>query len=661
MTKEINFLQVSQHSLINNQLESKGTKTLDIVLNVIQNGKFSESVKRVREAYWEEDYPALFKGNPDLQAFVPSGSLERTEDGQSIKDYSGIVLLQTEELTLDKLDQYRSCLAEHPNALAIFTSICGTKLDVLVRVGTTPSEHSNTHEKIRESLSEEYGITFGTWGEGISDFCLLSHDPNLVSNPNCIPFGATQEPSIQISSNPISEDEFDGLIEEECIDCDIDLRGLVSADKIDRENFPPFFPESIYHSIPWQLKKACEIIEDRRSKDMVLLGSLVALSSCFPGVHGLYDNRTYRSNFFGFVSAPPASGKGLLVFSKMLVSKISIEKILEKNSSSPLVPDTNQPKGLTNKILVIPGNASEAALLGALKYNEGIGLVFETEATTVKKTLTKEWGDFSDLINKAFQHEPVGSLRKPKEKTIEHLLIEKPLISMLLSGTPDQISIIPSTQDGLFSRFLFYVFSSTPIWKDVSPNPGRPSFDEYFNQIATEIERWYSSIHIDDIYFELTKDQWERLNLFYSQNLRRVFDSLGGDTSSIVKRLGLIQFRLAMILSILRREESDLSIKLVCQQEDFEIAEKITKTCLVHDTVVYSKLQRFKNQNFKPKVQLFFEKLPSEFERKTAVEAGEVINLSSSQVDRILKSLIKDGFLQKSDHGKYKKLSDSES
>lgn len=36
-----------------------------------------------------------------------------------------------------------------------------------------------------------------------------------------------------------------------------------------------------------------------------------------------------------------------------------------------------------------------------LQANEGIGLIFETEADTLSNSMKQEWGSFSDVLRKA--------------------------------------------------------------------------------------------------------------------------------------------------------------------------------------------------------------------------------------------------------------------
>ena len=95
--------------------------------------------------------------------------------------------------------------------------------------------------------------------------------------------------------------------------------------------------------------------------------------------------------------------------------------------------------------------------MGHIKENDGKGCVFETEADTISGANKQEWGGFSPVLRKNFSGEDISRSRKTDDEFTE---ISNPRFSFLTTGTPDQVKrLIPTAQDGLYSRFLFYVFS----------------------------------------------------------------------------------------------------------------------------------------------------------------------------------------------------------
>ena len=65
----------------------------------------------------------------------------------------------------------------------------------------------------------------------------------------------------------------------------------------------------------------------------------------------------------------------------------------------------------------------------------------------------------------------------------------------------------------------------------------------------------------------------------------------GIEALSIVRRMGLSCFRIAMVLSAIRKyQEKRLETKLVCHKNDFQAAILLAKTYLKHGLFVYDHL-----------------------------------------------------------------------
>ena len=85
-----------------------------------------------------------------------------------------------------------------------------------------------------------------------------------------------------------------------------------------------YIDQFVYDNLPKLLKESCNIFNDRYEKDIFLLGALAVLSGSF---HNLYaynevDKKKVASNLMVFIVAPPASGKGVLKYSRKLADEI---------------------------------------------------------------------------------------------------------------------------------------------------------------------------------------------------------------------------------------------------------------------------------------------------------------------------------------------------
>jgi hypothetical protein len=157
----------------------------------------------------------------------------------------------------------------------------------------------------------------------------------------------------------------------------------------------------------------------------------------------------------------------------------------------------------------------------------------------------------------------------------------------------------------------------------------------------------------------LSKEQWKELNSNCSKWLNKVTTFSGEDAGSIVKRLGLILYRICMIFTALRKfEDGNISSEQTCTDIDFNTASKLFELYLQHSLFMYNNLPKqngntvFRSGNNK---QNFFDALPSDFKRAEAVELGKSFYLSTRSVDNLLKELIGE-YLTQNKFGNYLKI-----
>jgi hypothetical protein len=415
---------------------------------------------------------------------------------------------------------------------------------------------------------------------------------------------------------------------------------------------------------------------DERKRDVFLTGALAILSGCLPGVKGVYAGNEVFPNVFSFAIAPAACGKGALKFAKMLaddyhsfVLKTSREAELQYNQelsehkqriSSKKKGDTSTeepPTKPTFKVVYIPANTSYAKILWHLEQNEGTGIICETEADTLGNVFKQEWGSYSDMLRKSFHHERLSSSRKGNNEFTE---VNAPSLSIALSGTPNQVTgLIASSEDGLFSRFLFYAFKVEQRWKDVSPNANNINLTEHFKVLSGRVFNMVQFLQREETIIELTTEQWQQLNQYCEGWLNEVTMFTAEEAASIVKRLGLILYRMAMIFTSLRKfENGEAATRIVCTDEDFTTALRLAEIYLHHSILMFNNLPKqseatqFKTGDSKRK---FFEALPEEFTRQQAVEIGKQFQLSPRTVDDILHNATGKA-LEKLKAGHYRKL-----
>lgn len=361
-----------------------------------------------------------------------------------------------------------------------------------------------------------------------------------------------------------------------------------------------------YDALPVWLRKCCEPFAAGAERDVMLLSTLAVLSGCFPSIKGIYDGAPVWLNLFTFILAPAASGKGAMGWARKLAwpwhqrltlaskqaadaYQLQLQEWKTRRKGKQTTAEM-PPPAPAFKQLYLPGNTSAAALMRALADNEGRGIICETEADTLSGALGQDFGNFSDLLRKAFHHEPVSLMRKTDREQID---IGAPAISLALTGTPAQLRrLIPTAEDGLFSRILFYTFERPAAWRDVSPAGGRGNLGQFFDEQAAAVSRMMQTVADQETCFELTADGWATLNAAGSDGLAEAVAIAGAAGASTALRLGLTIFRLAGLLALLRCFEHGEAPgkRIVADEQDVSAAISIVETCRAHALYLLDRL-----------------------------------------------------------------------
>lgn len=435
----------------------------------------------------------------------------------------------------------------------------------------------------------------------------------------------------------------------------------------------PFLPDDVFPLLPDILKEGARVFEDRRERDIFLTGALSIISGCMRNVVGLYRAKEHYANLFVFVIAPAASGKGSITFSKTLGDKFHDKLVAESTDKLKIykmelqeykrklsdkkqdISELEPPEEPPFKVLYIPANNSSARVIQHLKEGDEQGIFCETEADTMGAVLKQDWGSYSDLLRKAYHHEPISYSRKTNKEWVE---IKKPRLSVALAGTPGQVeNLIKSAEDGLFSRFIFYTFKSEIVWMPASDTLNGINLTEHFEQLSDKVLNFVEFLEgYESIKFKLTPEQWDKLNVYGDDCLNTLATFVSEDLSSTSKRLGLILYRVAMIITALRYfDNGELSPEYTCTDEDFEIALKLVKVYQEHSVFMFKELPKQATVTDKLLKQ-FFDKLPASFRRKDAVTlADSVFGIKERTADLYLSKLVAFKWIEKTRNGIYQK------
>ena len=370
-----------------------------------------------------------------------------------------------------------------------------------------------------------------------------------------------------------------------------------------------FTDQVAFSDWPSILQQAVSMTEQPAQADMMVLGTLTALSAAAPNVWFNYGGERIYAPLYVEVVAPPSSGKGELKACTQLVGPIqdALEasnreaqnqyraQLARYQATHKRGEEGDAPKEPPFRTLFLPANSSATACYQQLGENGGVGLIFETETDTLTQALSTDYGNFSDGLRKAWHHETISYLRR-KER--ERVYIRTPKLAVLLSCTADQVAALtPSPDNGLFSRFLFYTLSQNTAWRSVRYHADYVLADKY----RDAGERYYPLFRAlearkdNPAVFFLTAEQMDRVDQFFAALHEEMGQLYGTDLIATVRRLAIDVYRIALILTLMRRADINpanptVPDNIICDDADFQTAMTIAEVLIEHSIAVYANL-----------------------------------------------------------------------
>lgn len=410
--------------------------------------------------------------------------------------------------------------------------------------------------------------------------------------------------------------------------------GYTFSDKLRREDLP-----EILHPV-------FDTHADSVSRDKMILGTLNVVSGLMGGasgphggqpcgIYGIYDRRRVYATFYNIVYGTAGSSKGDMAFCKLIARPVKNEMRRQYEAAKAqydrdLAAYEAEAKGKGRKGAergpapeeppyrdpFVPGNSSSSAVYRAIDANGGWGMMFETEADTISAMLDSDYGNYSELMRKAFHHEPV-TMNRVSERL--HIDLEEPRLSVLLTCTPGQLlKLFPSFENGLGSRFLFYALpDSGAEFHDVFATGSQP-YEDIYRKLGDRMLPLYHALQTRTgrpVQFVLSEAQQKEFISNYSAILAERMQLSGADIKAFVYRLALSGFRYAMVLAVLRRLSErtaqdgtaegtapllfrDDENALLCDDRDFATAITITNCLVNHTACVFAVLANDKGNPF---------------------------------------------------------------
>ena len=370
----------------------------------------------------------------------------------------------------------------------------------------------------------------------------------------------------------------------------------------------------IIDNLPDMLKIPCNYLVEENEKEVFLIGAFGVISGLLPNIKAIYSGKLISPNLFVYILAGYGGGKGGLDYAKKLGEQVHQTKKEQtntmaltyanemeiykkelkeftKNKLENMIPP-NKPIHPPTLMTYIPANNSKSGIYQLLEENNGKGIIFETEGDTLTDALKQDFGGFSDILRKSFHHEDLSLFRRMNDELIE---VQNPQLSVVISSTFDQLkALIPSIENGLYSRFLFYKLQEEHKFYNVFDGK-KNNYHDQFTKEGAKFKTMYDTLELKDspVNFSLTKEQEQLFTTYFGKKKSKMVDESDIKMSGTANRLGIIAFRIMMILTSIRcYGQGIIGNDIVCIDVDFNTALRIVDRLEKHAKTVYDYIQK---------------------------------------------------------------------
>lgn len=472
----------------------------------------------------------------------------------------------------------------------------------------------------------------------------------------------------------------------------------------------PTFPPQVYQSLPLLLQQGLTPLTcasaaslPQRRKDALLMSLLTNVSALCAETHLAYGTHDYSPNLAFICLSVAGNGKSEMAYGFRLVEQVDAyleeqsrqahrqwqeqmdqyqlamqDRRLSHDEKAALSRPDDEPK---DQLLIMPGTTSRSQFTLCMNAMGRDGLIINsTEIRTICATLKLDVGDFSDLLCKAMSNERIDQYFKTDMHRIK---IEQPKLSVCLSGTFDQFhDFIPSYENGLFSRFGFLMMEPHIEWISQMPDAEHSRHNELYAVLAKECLALWQMLRRCPTQVQFSAEQWQRHNTVWSQQLQMLVREGGDDLVSVINRHGLMQMRIAAVLTVLRKweaykelmqdwtadeplgQEAERTFRqqhavMWCSDRDFLTAQLIATTLLQHALHLSTTMAVKSNPQVQPMQEWpwairCLQAMTPVFETQTFVQLAEQkFGRSRGHIFKSIRELKKQGYIRQRTRGLY--------
>ena len=444
----------------------------------------------------------------------------------------------------------------------------------------------------------------------------------------------------------------------------------------------PTFPQD--YVWPELLEKIISFGKKPEQRDVLLLGAFTVLGASLSHVVRCQYGRKWQAPCMQtFIVAPSAAGKSALTWVRLLIEPIhdkirnEVKEAMKtyrrekaaydslgkerRNQEAPVLPP--------NRMFLIPGNNTGTGILQNIMDSNGTGIIFETEADTISTAIGTDYGHWSHTLRRAFDHDFLSYNRRTDQ---EYREVKKSYLSILISGTPAQVKpLIPSAENGLFSRQIFYYMPAIHEWQDQF-GTHNTDMEKLFTAMGEEWKRQLDALKQGGLYtLKFTEEQQNEFNKLFSALFLHAHTNQNDEMSSSVARMAVNICRIATIVGLLRGDltpDAELSADnlkdgivtrwdIHLSPADFKAVIGLVEPLYIHAAHILSFLPPTEiNRRTNADRDSFFNGMPPTFSRAELLEHATETGINANTAQSWLHRLLKHGAVQEmASKGHYRK------
>lgn len=163
-------------------------KSISTIIEEIKVGTIRDKIIDLRNFISESNNAEYDKHKKTLPAFTPSGRFEGGRTSETLKQYSGFIILDIDDLSDNLLIDAKEKATRNHYTYACFISPSGKGLKIIIKTEASTSTHKEYFIALKKYYEEDLGILIDDSGKDITRLCFYSYDPEAYINEAAVSF-----------------------------------------------------------------------------------------------------------------------------------------------------------------------------------------------------------------------------------------------------------------------------------------------------------------------------------------------------------------------------------------------------------------------------------------------------------------------------------------